>query len=700
MRKLAVVFVLTMLFITLVPLFIPQARATSTEITLLDPASGFVGTLCKVEGTINTTNGFYIVRWNQTLNITTGYANEYNVSTSFSIPPTIGAPLGRDILVELIDNSTQTVGTAYFKLYTKYYIKADKPSPPDQLLEGNTTRIWVNVTGGEANTVYTANVSVTDPSGKNYTSAPLVWLSNTTTKGYGEGNTVYPDSFGTDAHTNYTGTYRVFFNETLASDSFTIGLTDKVEYYIDETVLIQGTGYRPNETVTANVKVEGLSAATFPKNVTASTDGVITFSWKILSDATPGIYTLTLANATSPGTVKTPPDQQEFEVLGFTCQVQTVNHAKEPVAGVMVKVYNASTNIYLNVNATTDISGWVRFSLNGGNYTFKAFWNDVEVGIRSQNISKNEVLTIELELTHMRIVVEDEAHEKLSFIDLKLETTYEVKSYRTNATGTWEIYNFFANVSYVFEAWRYNLPLPGTPLQNKTLSLPWNNIIIVVPTYTMFVQVRDSKNAPATGLGVEAYEWSSGIGEPAQPRATTNDDGNVTLSLTFGRYRLRLYKGTTFLNEVTVDLVEDQSSWIVRSDVYNVDLSVRVVDYFGQPIPNVFVEFQRKVDSDYRATENQATGADGVARFNSIIGGDSRVYVSVAGTPGETQYLYLAGSRETEVVFKMGGYVAIAGYALETSKFVTIILLLILIVAFIITSTRKRLSHLLQRRKK
>lgn len=690
-----VVFVLTMLFMALVPLLAPEVRAVPAEITLLDPASGFVGTTVKVEGTIDTPNGTYIIRWNNALNITTGSASGNNVSTSFIVPPTVGAPSGRNITVELIDNSIQTFAAKNFTLYTTYHIKAEKPSPPNQLQEGETIKIWVNVTGGEANIVYAANISVTDPSGKNYTA--LVSLSNTTNTGYGEANMTCPNGFGTNAHTNNTGTYYVSCNKTLATDNFTVGLTDKLEYHSNETVLVQATGYGYSEIITANIKVGGLSVATFPRNLTA-VGGVITFEWPIPSNVTPGIYNLTLTNTTSPGTVKTPPDTQSFEILGVLCQIQTVNLANQPVTGAVVKVYNASTNTYLNLSGKTNSSGWIQFLLNSANYTFKAFWEDEEVGILSnKNVSQTPVLTLKLQLTHLQIVIEDEMGERLSFVDLKLETKYEVESFRTNATGTWQIYNLLTHMNYSIEARRYNLLIPGTPVKNLTVSLPWNDVTIVVPTYTLFVRVFDSHDVPAAGLKVTAYEWSSGIGEPLQSNLT-DSSGNVTFSLTFGRYRLRLYDDTTFLNEVTVDLVQNQSSLVVHSDVYNVNFSVLVVDYFGQPIPNAWVELQRKVNSDYQTVKTQTTEADGTARFNGIIGGDSRVYVSVAGRLGETQYLYIVDSKQ--ILFKLDGYVAVAGYALETSQFVTVVILLIIIVAFAIASTYKRLGSLLQRRRK
>ena len=95
--------------------------------------------------------------------------------------------------------------------------------------------------------------------------------------------------------------------------------------------------------------------------------------------------------------------------------------------------------------------------------------------------------------------------------------------------------------------------------------------------------------------------------------------------------------------------------------------------------------------------QTQTTGSNGVASFIGIIGGDSRIYVSVAGRPGEAQYLYLVDSKQ--ILFKFDGYVAVFGYALETSQFVTLVILLILIIAFIVASTYKRLRALLQRRR-
>jgi len=389
------------------------------------------------------------------------------------------------------------------------------------------------------------------------------------------------------------------------------------------------------------------------------------------------------------------------------CEIQTTNLANQTVAGVLVEVYNATSGLYLNLSNETDGTGRVKFSLEVGNYTFKAFWKNVEVGAVTQNVT--EIVPLQLNctrLSNLKLTVTNETGAPIPFINLNLKYNYttrdnetipETGSFTSNINGTVILQNTFTNISYLIEARRYGFLFNTTFIE----SLPaqaWNNITIIAPTYALFVQVLDSKDTPAVGLNVKAYEWSSGInGEPLQ-QEQTNFNGNVTFSLTTGKYRLRVYNDTTFVNEVTVDLVQNPSFKVIPIDVYKVNLTVLVVDYFGQPIPNVLVVFQRKADSNYKIVENKTTASDGVAWFNGIIGGDSRIYVSMAGKPSETQYLYLVDSKQ--ILFKLDGYVAVAGYALETSQFVTIVILLILIIAFIIASTYKRLPRLLQRRRK
>jgi 5-hydroxyisourate hydrolase-like protein (transthyretin family) len=583
---------------------------------------------------------------------------------------------------------------------TKYSLSAS----PTRIQEGFNTNITVSLQEANISTTYTVKVNVTSPNSVSYSSNVTVVTDKT---GAGSNLTKFWSDF-VNATTDYVGIYRIALNETLATSNFTVGLTDKLKYFRSETVNIRGSGYARNETVIVDLKFGNASVLTFPRSINASPEGVVTSSWQVPVNASLGVYTITISNATTGGTVKTPADFQTFTVEGL-CEIQARTPANETVAGVAIEVYNATTGVALNIlPQETNKTGWVSFILSGGNYTFKAFWKNVEVGAVNKTVTENAVMSLTVWLSNIKLTVTDEAvpPHQLPWIDLNLKYNLtlngitlpvsKTNSFTTNVTGSIQIMNMFTNISYLMEASRYGFIFNTTSVKNLTAG--WNNITIVAPTYTMFVNVLDSKNAPAADLRLLAYDWNSS--QIAQ-QGNTDERGNVTLPLTFGRYRLRLYKDDAFLKEVTVDLLNQsltQYFFVIHIDVYKVDLNVRVVDYFGQPIPNVLVVFQRKVDSNYTIVENETTASDGVAWFHNIIGGDSRVSVSVAGRPGETQYLYLADSKQ--IVFKLDGYVAVAGYALDTSQFVTVLILLIIIVAFIIASTYKRLPRLLHRRRK
>jgi hypothetical protein len=211
---------------------------------------------------------------------------------------------------------------------------------------------------------------------------------------------------------------------------------------------------------------------------------------------------------------------------------------------------------------------------------------------------------------------------------------------------------------------------------------PWFNVTITVPTYTALIHVTDSKTSSAEGVKVEAYEWNGG----STRYKTTDSNGDASFSLTFGKYRIRAYKDDILLNETTIDLIQNQSSFIFRLATLNVDLNVVVLDYFGQPIPNAVVNVEQKVIVE---SVEDTTGPDGRVTFSGILGGDLRISIRIAGEESGTKDLYLADSKELS--FHLERYVSVAGYVMETSQFVTAITLAMLIIAFIVGLTYKRL---------
>jgi len=222
---------------------------------------------------------------------------------------------------------------------------------------------------------------------------------------------------------------------------------------------------------------------------------------------------------------------------------------------------------------------------------------------------------------------------------------------------------------------------------------PWFNITITVPTYTALIHVTDSKTSSAEGVKVEACEWNGG----STQYKTTDSNGDASFSLTFGKYRIRAYKDDILLNEITIDLIQNQSSFIFHLATFNVDFNVIVLDYFGQPFPNARVNVVKVEHETTVESVNGTTGPDGRVTFGGILGGDSRISVYFEGQLSKTKDLYLTDSEQ--VTFHLSRYVIVAGYVMETSQFVTAIALVILIVAFIVALTYKRLFKIFLRSK-
>jgi 5-hydroxyisourate hydrolase-like protein (transthyretin family) len=504
---------------------------------------------------------------------------------------------------------------------------------PTRIQEGSDTNITLSLSSGGINQTYTFEVNVT-------TSARVSFLKNfhviTNAAGVGSNRTNFWKDFSSPANTNRTGTYTVSINQTLATSSFTVGLTDKTLYLRSETVNIRASGYTANESVITDLKYGSTSVSTFPRTFNATAEGMVSFSWNISADAALGTYAVGVTSGQNL-TMKTPADIQTFTVEG-ACEIQARNLAGQALANVTVEVYNSTSGTFLNLAQDTNSTGWVAFVLGAGNYAFKAFWKNVQVGSVTRNITGNASFALEVNLSNLKLTVQTDAGTPLPWVDLYIsynyttrvpETIPETSAFTTDLEGKVILQNVFTNINYRVSARRYGLVLTTTTIQSLPVQA-WNNITVVPPTYTMLVKVLGSTGNPAAGLQASAYEWSSGTNEALESKPT-DSQGNASFALTAGRYRLRFFKDSVFLNEVTVDLTQDQLSLVVKIDIYNIDLHVVVVDYFGQPMPNVSVEFQRKVDSSYQVVATQITGADGTASFDGVVGGDSLLQASLAG---------------------------------------------------------------------
>jgi hypothetical protein len=580
---------------------------------------------------------------------------------------------------------------------SQYSVEASVPQAPRQLQEGDSASIKMKVIAGKAGSTYVVGINVTDPANITNTASKLI---ETNATGYGETSVVYPTDFGPLAHTNYTGSYQISasFNQTAgtATDSFIIGITNATQYGKLQVLNIRATNYTQPYTPRPTPARAWINITTGGQTVffsnTSAVKGIIEANWTIPSNAALGTYSVSITNSTQLGAVKPTPDKQTFLIVRtvYSAKFKTQDINEDPLVGASVKVNST-------LSKQTNMSGWAEFLLDADIYRVEVYWKNVGVfpmhGARGADFIINQNITqiLVCRVTNLAITVKDMNQQPLPSINISVASNYttvysERTSFETNSTGTIYLRNSLVDASYIIEASRYESIFKSTFI-SKLPEQSWVNITIIAPKYTASIKVLDSKNESATDLTVSAYEWSSGVTAPAES-AITDTHGNVILNLTFGKYRIRVYNSTVLLNETTI-LILTNSSLVIYCSIYRADLQVIITDYFGRPIPGAIIIVEQKRDSQYIETMRQTTKPNGVASFEGIIGGDSYISVLVSGRVAGNQSIYIAGSKE--VVFKMTGYIVVAGYVLETNQFIALVILTVLIIAFIVVLTYKRI---------
>ncbi len=664
------------------------------EKPLLNQSIGRWESPVRVVGEIATFGGNYIILWNGE-SVRDGTCNRYSavVNDTFTVP--ISVKGDHNITLYDVANKTGSLPSA-FEVTTSCYVSAT----PARILEGLNTTITLGIRGARANKTYTFIINVTDPqpTPAHYSVARIV---STKPDGSGHNSTLFYGNFSAGANTNYVGTYliaAIVANKTLATGNFTVGLTDRAEYvrrYLEKgiemngTISIRASGYHENETVTVDIIYHENETAPrkpvkgYPKRVNASAQGVIIDSWMIPDNATLGMYTVALVNATP---VKPKVDIQNFTVIEITVYCQPQNRYDtypSPLPDVPIGVYDEEGYVGSGISNRT---GWVDFLLDRGNYTFRAFWKGVSVGsLNGSTIGPTTGYFLQMEfyikceLARITMRVTDEAApprspRALPFINVTLTSNETTRSFETDYTGIIAT-NAFTRVSCRIEARRYDHLFFNQLIGNltKTIGNLTDPYPIICPTYTLFIHASDSKERPIQSATVEVIEWSSGriVG-----LRKTSEWGSARFNCTFGKYKVRVYNAgqTIILNETVVDVIRNQLYLVLHCRTVNLDLLVKVIDYLGQPVPNAGV----KIEREGMEIRNLTTCPDGIASEHEILGGDYRISLYVSGRLCGVKSLYLDESGE--IVFQVGDYVMVGGYPLELNQLITGISLTILVV--------------------
>jgi hypothetical protein len=643
------------------------ASRVSAEVTIrLSPTEGPVGTLVSVTGQINTINGSYSILFDNSP-VKNGSSTLNNVSDTFTVENTTSG--NHEVRLLDILNGTES-SPLNFIVQREYVIKAITPEEPKQLQEGANVNILALITGGNASeTLFHVSITVEDPANGTYSSADDLIIADA--NGYGNLSKVYPTDFnGGNRTTSFVGLYQMTLssgNDTIATGSFRIGLTNATEYHRFQTVDIKAVNYTSGQHI---VKI--------------GYDGMITANWTIPANASLGVYRVTIQRKLLPKLV---PDIQNFTIVfkSFTCEVRTLNLDNEPVEGVQIEANNMTGPVE-GVEVTNE-EGVVSLYLEATNYTFVAYWSaspalPARVGETpwislASNLTDTQAVNITCPLAHIKVAVKDYEGTSMTYVEVHVNFTYigrldyaisDSVLIETGPNGISEFRNMYTNIEYTIQAIRYDQAFE-TSFLNLT-STQWLNL--TAPTYRLIVNVFDNVGWPLQEAQVKVYEWSIGLGDQALEK-NTGASGQVDFNSTFGKYVVSVYKNGYLVNRTTLLLKEQPTTLAIHCKLYSLTLDVAVVDYLGQGIPNANVTIKR----EGVALSSLNTGGNGLARFTDLVGGKYKVYVYIGGKPQEITMVDL--QEPTTLTARIAEVVSIAGLLTETSNFLTISFTLLVI---------------------
>jgi len=660
---------------------LPKVEA-QTSIISLDPPSGHVNATVQLTANISTVNGTFQVVFDE-FNVTSGDATGNNVEASFVVPDAVAGSHN----VTVIDTTTKEKDSRTFTVTTAYYLEVPKIEPPAQRQESDSAPINVTITGGESNTTYVANVTVEIPY-NTVNNASYTAMLNLTTSLTGSG-TIIADYSGNfqQANTSLIGEYKVLLNSTLGTGSFAIGLTNSTEYHRNQTVDIKAL-YQPSENVTLIITGKDVN---YSADQRADEFGIVHYtSWAVPSNASMGTYTVNITSLNT--TVKNPPDVQNFTVPGYAVNVTARNLASEPVQNVNVTAFENGDPTY---NETSDSDGLVALRLEPGDYTYKARYKNETVGEGWINVTGALSQDITCNLTNLRIVVLalvngseiriPEASTFLARADLP-ETAEDQNT--TDINGTAVAHSLLPDVNYVLNVSRYNMHFSTTNIKSLRVNgnlTAWFDVNVTCPTFTLQVNVTDSHDQAAGSVLVKVQENMGGI----HYENRTDAQGMAIFNSTFGKYQIGAYDSDGIkLNEVAVDLFQDQNISL-PCQLYGLIVTIRILDYFGQPISNVNVTLHR----EGAMPRSNHTQADGSAVFSGLTGGSLQVVVYLLDQTQPFKEGMYSVVTSTTIEIRADKYVMLAGFLVETSQLATVVII-VATVLFVLAIEVYRRRHL------
>lgn len=645
--------------------FLPSAGATMNVFTL-NPSSGGVGTSVEVSSNLTTADGKYQVRFDNSV-VLSGNASGTSVKASFNVPEATSG----NHTVTVVDVATGDNASSTFTVTTSYSLNVTVPESPRQLQEGDSAAIWVNITGGDANKTYAANVTVVSPSNESF-----VKMVNVTTSSVGTGlaSVLYPDNF-MNARTWLVGYYGVSFNETLASGAFYVGLTDSKEYHRLQPVDVKAV-YKPGENVTLTISGKDVYTSF---NLTADETGIVHSSdFSVPPNASIGSYMVSIVSTSTEPTLKIPADTQNFTVPGFEVNVTAKNLAGNTVQSVEVRAFENEISVGTNV---TDSTGTTVLMLELGNFTLEGYYRAKKVGVRSLDVAGPDEVDLVCNLTNIRMTVVAVADgSQLGIPEAKVYLTPENRSFTTDITGNAVAYSLLPNVTYGLNVSRYDVPFNFTTISQLLdvdgNPVPWVNVTFMCPAYSLHVQVNNKDGQPLGNIVVKVQESLGGL----YSEGITDGNGTVTFNSSLGHYTVNVYDTNGLkLNETSVELFQNQNVSLTCS-LYGLTITVKVTDCFGQGLANINVKVQRQSLEPV----SKLTQDDGTATFDNMVGGDFQISVYMGNSIDPMAAVERTVESSSTVQVKLDRFVSLGGLLVDTSQFALLILVVVTVILVVV----------------
>jgi Carboxypeptidase regulatory-like domain len=676
-----VITVSILVFIVAIAILVPfevNAQNTNLGITILQvtpSGTAPIGTSVNVQGTIYTANGSYQILLGTNV-VRSGDADGFYVNDNFTVPELQSGTYAltlKDVQVASSSNPQE------FTISTGYSINA----VPASVQEGNSVALNVAVNGGQQGKSYSAIIAVSLPNSAT-TYSKTVSLGTPNDKGTASAQVTFPDSSfqPAGAVTDYSGSYKISFNQSLASTELNVNILDSSTYHKGQTVNIRATGYQPSQTATITIT----SSAGNPlqsEEVTASSVGLITSSWVVSSAASIGDYTVRINPS---GTQKAIADQQTFTVEGYSVKVITKNLNGAIVPSITLQAEDAQTqSIY---SATSGPDGAANFKLETGTNVLTAFWNTVNVGQTNITVSGEATFTMTCQLTDLKITTENTQGVVMPFVNLNIAYHYQSPSGsktgnatgQTGPSGSFTLNSVLPAATYTIDASVYNQIFnAGNNTASNLPGIATSQVSIICPDESITFSVIGFSQQGIPNARIELVELSNGLFYSAK----TDNNGATAIKATFGMYRARIFKDNFLINETNIQVFSSGQKQI-RANLYGIELTVSVVDFLGSPISNVQVTINGQQQLS-KPTQN-----NGKATFNDIVGGNMQIIAQASGTPNAYQAVTVNIDQPSTIQIKMDRYIALGSMLIQASSLITILIIVSAVIAFTFVEVIRR----------